>query len=157
MKAKYILGMLLVLLMATTACVYAAEATLDDYKFTIPDDYTLGEESGKILSMYNAENKSIVALSIGKASYLKSDALSNKINDLENKGYKVSNNRTFQYGGKDIIEIDYENNARQYNQYMWEGDGNECIIAIYCHHLDEDPVPFEDSPIKTIVDTMDKK
>lgn len=157
MKMKYVLGMLVILIAATTACVYATECAIGDYTFTVPEGYTTDENGGEIVSIYCADDKSIIALTIGKASYLKSDAISNKINDLESKGYKVPGNRTFQYDGKDIIEIDYENSEAQYNQYMWQGDSDDCIIAVYSYPLKDSKVEFEDSPMKTVVDTLAKK
>lgn len=151
MKAKYILGMLLVLLMATTACVYAAEATLDDYRFTLPDKYDVETQNDDYFDLKMDDSHMI---SIAITDDVTPDTAT--IQGLESKGYNVTENQNFTYEGKEISEIIYTDSSSQYHLYTWKLNGDDYAIASYGSPLSEGDVDWNSSPAKTIFDSIKK-
>lgn len=153
MKAKYILGMLLVLI-AATACVYAADATIDDdYTFTLPDKYTVSEqvEDGIYLQI---DEDHIIAIKLYKGTGITDEMISSVISNLESQGYNVTGNQTINYNGTDIVEIAYKNEAGQFYSYTWQVDDDEYAVASYGCPLNETSVGWEKGPVKTIYDSF---
>lgn len=151
MKARYIFGILLVLLMATTACAYAAEATLDDYKFTTPDKYNVDKQSDDYFDLKMDDSHMI---SIAITDDVTSDA--DTIKALQAKGDNVTGNQTFTYNGKQISEIKHNNGAAQYYIYTWKLDDDDYAIVAYGIPLSEGDVDWNSSPVKVIFDSIKK-
>ena len=153
MKAKYILGIFIVLLIATTACAYAAEQTIGDkYKFTVPDGYNVYEANSENVTLTN-DSKHVIT--IVTTNFLNSEDV--LVKSLEKAGSKVQDHHTFKYGGKDIREIDYKDDGYNLNMYSWDMGSNEYIIIIVVCPSDETAAKWEASPAKTIFDTMTRK
>lgn len=154
MKKRYVMGMILLVLMATTACAYAAEATInDEYKFTLPDNYTVIEqvENGVNLGI---DDDHVISVMVYEGNKITDSMIESVISSLESQGYKVTDHQTFQYNGKDIVEIDYENQYGQFNVYTWQVDDGNYAVASYGHTSDEPAAKWDDSPVKTIYDTI---
>ena len=150
MKAKYILGMLLVLI-AATACVYAEDATIDDdYKFTLPDKYTVDSQTDEYFDLKMDENHMI---SIRITDDVTSD--NDTIKGLENQGYNVTGSQILNYSGKQISEIRYQTDSSQFYLYSWKLDNDDdYAIVAYGIPVDEGDVDWNSSPAKTIFDTI---
>ena len=82
MKAKYIIGIFLILLMATTACVYAADATVGDYKFTIPDGFELSDPVTNGVTLKNSDG-AVISFNIETDAAITADTAAIVIQGLQ--------------------------------------------------------------------------
>lgn len=151
MKARYIFGMLLVVLMAMTACAYAAEATYEDYTFTIPDKYVVDAQTDDYCDL-KIDDAHMISLAI--TDDVNSDA--NSIQSLEARGYNVTDNQTFTSNGKEISEIKNNDGSAQFFTYSWKLDDDDYAIVSYGIPLSEGDVDWDSSPVKVIFDSIKK-
>lgn len=151
MEKRFILGILLVLLTATAACVYAAEATLDGYTFTVPDGYEVDSSTDDYFDLKMDDSHMI---SIAITDDVTSDA--DSIKALEDKGYDVTGNQTFTSDGKEISEIRNNDGSAQYYMYTWKLDDDNYAIVSYGIPLSEGDVDWDSSPVKVIFDSIKK-
>lgn len=155
MKTKYVIGIFLILLIAATACVYAAEATVDEYKFTIPDGFKIAENGDDIVTLQSTNDTRMMGVGIHKNSKIGDEAISNKLDDLEGR-YNVTGNKTFQYEGKDIYEINYKTTDVQFKLYHWQM-GDDWVAVTFAYPAEDDEIQWDDSPAKTVCDTLCEK
>ena len=151
MKARYILGMLLVLLMAMTACAYAAEATLDDYKFTIPDKYKVDAQTDDYFDL-KIDDAHMISVKITDDVTSDEDS----IKAMEAQGYNVTGNQTFTSNGKEISEIRDNDGSAQFYLYTWKLDDDDYAIVSYGIPLSEGDVDWNSTPVKVIFDSIKK-
>ena len=156
MKSKYMLGIFLILLMATTACVYAADAKIDDdYKFTLPDKYTVTDQINDGVHL-QIDDDHVISVIVHEGKTITDSMIKSVVKNLESQGYNVTDNHTFQYNGKDIVEIDYENDHGRFYSYTWQVDDDDYVVANYGHNINETAVKWDNSPVKEIFDTFAK-
>lgn len=156
MKRRWMIGMVLVVLMATVACAYAADATFKDgYKFTVPDNYTVYEQSDEFINLHT-DYYHIISVYLHKGLSNSTNVMEYAAFGLEKQGYNITGCQTFQYNGKDIIEVDYENEVGQYHGYAWEVDNGVWVFATYGHPKNESADKWDSSPVKTIFNSLVK-
>lgn len=152
MKTKYIIGIFLILAIATTACVYAAEATLaDTYKFTVPDGYELTDEGSDYVIL---NNDSEHGLRISETSALVSE--DQAVSTYESQGFDVKEHKVINENGDDILFVHYIDDGSHLYVYGWEAEEGSYIIGVHCYPESEPDTDWADSPIKEIHDSITK-
>ena len=152
MKRKYIIGILLIGLMATTACVYAAETTLGDYKFNIPAGFEIAEQADDgILLTKDNETEMVVQTS---SSLNTEDEV---VASLEEQGMIVTAHQTIKTDDGEVIEAHYTDGTSQASAYGWEVEDGKYIVCVYAYSLEGPAVEWDKSPAKTIHDTLTAK
>lgn len=152
MKSKYMLGIFLILLMATTACVYAADAKIDDdYKFTVPDGYNVTEH-GDDFAFLEGNGTYAIRISPFK-SMPTADALANQ---YKAGGFDVKEQDTISENGSDIVFVHFIDKEDQIYVYVWKVDGKDCVMAVYGYPESDPATAWADSPVKEIHDSIVK-
>lgn len=154
MKAKYVLGIFLILMMATTACAYAAEATIDDYKFTVPKDFEV-IDSGDVVHMNKTDDTQALTVMISENDITGSDSVNNMIKGLEDQGYSATSD-TFKYKGTEITQIDYKNLVGRGHMYIWKED-DIYVGIVYAHITAMGTGEWAKCPAREVFDTFEKK
>ena len=153
MKKTCIMAILLMGVMATTACVYASEANIGDYTFTVPKGFEV-IDSGDVVHMNKTDDTQSLTVMASEKDITSSESVNNMIQGLEDQGYDVSNN-TFKYKGRQITQIDYKNSLGRGHMYLWKTD-DICIGIVYGHIVAAGNGKWDVSPAKEVFDTLKK-
>lgn len=150
MKAKYVLGILLILLMATTACVYAADATLGNHKFAIPDGYSIYEQGDDYVTIANNDQRLI---RVGVIDEVPSEDL--LISRYEAANITVVDHDTINENGSEVVYVHFIDKQSSVYAYGWNAD-DDALMVIYAYGEGEPDTDWADSPVKEIHDSMVK-
>ena len=150
MKAGYIIGIFLILIIGTIACAYAAEATIgDDYKFNLPDGYTMGKHGDDFVFVENKDNHSI---RVSQNDILGgNDAM---VSRYKSAGFDIKENDTINENGKEIFFVHFIDKGLHAYVYTWNLDDNKTIMAVYGYPEGEPATEWANSPVKEIHDSL---
>lgn len=154
MKKTYIMAILLMGVMATTACVYAAEANIGDYTFTVPKGFEV-IDSGDVVHMNKTDDTQSLTVMSSENDITDSESVNNMVQGLEDQGYDVYNKNTYKYKGTQITQIDYKNSIGRGHMYLWKAD-DIYIGIVYGHVIGAGGGKWDVSPAKEVFDTLEK-
>ena len=150
MKFKYLFLSLMILILASSiALVAAEEASLGDYSFNVPDGYEIVNQTDNLVSMQSDPDHAIV---MSLPDEVKSAADFKK--SLEAEGYKFGDEDTYKAGDFDVSQYNYEYQDYQGFLYICEGEDNPILITLVMP-ADEDAPSPDDNPVTEIINSLD--
>ena len=152
MKFKYLFLSFLVLILAgSIAAIAANEASIGDYTFTLPDGYTIANQTEDLISMTQDDDHSIV---ISDPEVVKSSEEFKA--DLEADGYEFGDEANYTSGNFDIEQYNY--NQDSYKGFLYichdNTDDDEVFLITLVMPEDEDTPSEDDNPVSTILSSF---
>ncbi|AMK16159.1 hypothetical protein [Methanobrevibacter olleyae] len=153
MKFKYLfLSLILLVLACSIATIAAEEAIIDDYSFTIPDGYSIVNQSEQMVSMQIDNDHAIVMSAPDDVQSPKQFKTG-----LEKQGYKFGDEENYTKGNFDIEQYNYDYDKYQGFLYICDDntDKDDDVILITLVIPKTDDVPSEDeNPVTGILDSL---
>ena len=113
MKYKYLfLSFMLLILVGSITAIAANEASIGDYTFTLPDGYTIANQTEDLISMTQDDDHAIV---ISDPEVVKSSEEFKA--DLEADGYEFGDEANYTSGNFDIEQYNY--NQDSYKGFLY--------------------------------------
>ena len=152
MKFKYLfLSFLVLILVGSIAAIAANEASIGDYTFTLPDGYTIANQTEDLISMTQDDDHSIV---ISDPEVVKSSEEFKA--DLEADGYEFGDEANYTSGNFDIEQYNY--NQDSYKGFLYichdNTDDDEVFLITLVMPEDEDTPSEDDNPVSTILSSF---
>ena len=142
--------MLLILVGSITA-IAANEASIGDYTFTLPDGYTIANQTEDLISMTQDDDHAIV---ISDPEVVKSSEEFKA--DLEADGYEFGDEANYTSGNFDIEQYNY--NQDSYKGFLYichdNTDDDEVFLITLVMPEDEDTPSEDDNPVSTILSSF---
>ena len=152
MKYKYLfLSFMLLILVGSITAIAANEASIGDYTFTLPDGYTIANQTEDLISMTQDDDHSIV---ISDPEVVKSSEEFKA--DLEADGYEFGDEANYTSGNFDIEQYNY--NQDSYKGFLYichdNTDDDEVFLITLVMPEDEDTPSEDDNPVSTILSSF---
>ena len=152
MKYKYLfLSFMLLILVGSITAIAANEASIGDYTFTLPDGYTIANQTEDLISMTQDDDHAIV---ISDPEVVKSSEQFKA--DLEAEGYEFGDEANYTSGNFDIEQYNYDYDAYKGFLYICHDntDDNEVFLITLVMPGDEDTPSEDDNPVSTIISSF---
>lgn len=152
MKYKYLfLSFMLLILVGSITAIAANEASIGDYTFTLPDGYTIANQTEDSISMTQDDDHAIV---ISDPEVVKSSEEFKA--DLEADGYEFGDEANYTSGNFDIEQYNY--NQDSYKGFLYichdNTDDDEVFLITLVMPEDEDTPSEDDNPVSTILSSF---
>ena len=152
MKYKYLfLSFMLLILVGSITAIAANEASIGDYTFTLPDGYTIANQTEDLISMTQDDDHAIV---ISDPEVVKSSEEFKA--DLEADGYEFGDEANYTSGNFDIEQYNY--NQDSYKGFLYichdNTDDDEVFLITLVMPEDEDTPSEDDNPVRTILSSF---
>lgn len=152
MKYKYLfLSFMLLILVGSITAIAANEASIGDYTFTLPDGYTIANQTEDLISMTQDDDHAIV---ISDPEVVKSSEEFKA--DLEADGYEFGDEANYTSGNFDIEQYNY--NQDSYKGFLYichdNTDDDEVFLITLVMPEDEDTPSEDDNPVSTILSSF---
>ena len=152
MKYKYLfLSFMLLILVGSITAIAANEASIGDYTFTLPDGYTIANQTENLISMTQDDDHAIV---ISDPEVVKSSEEFKA--DLEADGYEFGDEANYTSGNFDIEQYNY--NQDSYKGFLYichdNTDDDEVFLITLVMPEDEDTPSEDDNPVSTILSSF---
>ena len=156
MKFKYLIISLIVLALATGAVIAAEQATVGDYTFTVPDGFTVTNQTEDTTFLQIDDDHAIVISAPeaeGSPEQFKAE--------LEKDGYEFGSEGNYTTSNYTINQYNYVKDDYQGYFYVCHtdldpNDADEDLVMItYVIPADED-APSDDNPVNQIIGSLAK-
>ena len=151
MKYKYLfLSFMLLILVGSITAIAANEASIGDYTFTLPDGYTIANQTEDLISMTQDDDHAIV---ISDPEVVKSSEEFKA--DLEADGYEFGDEANYTSGNFDIEQYNY--NYDSYKGFLYichDNTDDEVFLITLVMPEDEDTPSEDDNPVSTILSSF---
>ena len=152
MKYRYLfLSFMLLILVGSITAIAANEASIGDYTFTLPDGYTIANQTEDLISMTQDDDHAIV---ISDPEVVKSSEEFKA--DLEADGYEFGDEANYTSGNFDIEQYNY--NQDSYKGFLYichdNTDDDEVFLITLVMPEDEDTPSEDDNPVSTILSSF---
>ena len=145
---KIFLAILAVLVVSCVGVAVAAEASIGDYTFTIPDGFKLTNSTDDATILEHDDEHAIVVMMSDEVGSVE-DAKQN----LESKGYTFIGSETYNADGKDVVQQNYGTSELTIMAYVFDVGSEKCIVT-YTIPSSETPPEGSDNPVTTILNTI---
>ena len=146
---KIFLAILVLIVVSGIGVAVAAEASVGDHTFTIPDGYKLLNSTDDTAILQEGNTHAIVVMMSDEVKSI-DDARKN----LESKGYEFLGENTYDAEGYSVTQQNFEKDGLTVYSYNFQmKDGKYCVIT-YTIPSSEQPGENEDNPITEIIKTL---
>ena len=145
---RIFLSILVLLVVSCVGVAVAAEASIGDHTFTIPDGFKLTNSTDDATILEQDDNHAIVIMMSDEVGSVE-DAKQN----LESKGYTFLGSQTYNADGKDIVQQNYGTSDLTIMAYVFDVGSEKCIVT-YTIPSSETPPEEGDNPVTTILNTI---
>ncbi len=146
---RIFLSILVLLVVSCVGVAVAAEASIGDHTFTIPDGFKLTNSTDDATILEQDDNHAIVIMMSDEVGSVE-DAKQN----LESKGYTFLGSQTYNADGKDIVQQNYGTSDLTIMAYVFDVGSEKCIVT-YTIPSSETPLEGSDNPVTTILNTIE--
>jgi len=146
---RIFLSILVLLVVSCVGVAVAAEASIGDHTFTIPDGFKLTNSTDDATILEQDDNHAIVIMMSDEVGSVE-DAKQN----LESKGYTFLGSQTYNADGKDIVQQNYGTSDLTIMAYVFDVGSEKCIVT-YTIPSSETPPEGSDNPVTTILNTIE--
>ena len=145
---RIFLSILVLLVVSCVGVAVAAEASIGDHTFTIPDGFKLTNSTDDATILEQDDNHAIVIMMSDEVGSVE-EAKQN----LESKGYTFLGSQTYNADGKDIVQQNYGTSDLTIMAYVFDVGSEKCIVT-YTIPSTETPPEGPDNPVTTILNTI---
>ena len=155
MKFKYLFLSLMILVLAcSVAAIAADEALLDDYKFTIPENFTIVNSTEHVISLEQDENQAIVLACLDEAKSPEQFKA-----DLEAKGFEISDEENnFTAGIFEVRQSDISQNDIKGFIYICDDstddDGDDELFITFTFKSDKDDIVADNNTVTDLLKSI---
>lgn len=152
MKYKYLfLSFMLLILVGSITAIAADEASIGGYTFTLPDGYTITNQTEDLISLSQDDDHAII---ISDPDVVKSSEEFKA--DLEAQGYEFGDEANYTSGNFDIEQYNYKSDPYKGFLYICHDntDDNEVFLITLVIPGDEDAPSEDDNPVSTILSSF---
>lgn len=146
---RIFLSILVLLVVSCVGVAVAAEASIGDHTFTIPNGFKLTNSTDDATILEQDDNHAIVIMMSDEVGSVE-DAKQN----LESKGYTFLGSQTYNADGKDIVQQNYGTSDLTIMAYVFDVGSEKCIVT-YTIPSSETPPEGSDNPVTTILNTIE--
>ena len=146
---RIFLSILVLLVVSCVGVAVAAEASIGDHTFTIPNGFKLTNSTDDATILEQDDNHAIVIMMSDEVGSVE-EAKQN----LESKGYTFLGSQTYNADGKDIVQQNYGTSDLTIMAYVFDVGSEKCIVT-YTIPSSETPPEGSDNPVTTILNTIE--
>lgn len=134
MNYKIILfGLILLILACGVQSVFAGEETVNGYKLTVPDDYTVTEQGTSSISLGEKNHNAHIIIQFN-VKQTPADVRAH----LSKQGSKYIDNKTYDFGDYKITQLNFQDSDGNF-QYMYLCKKGDETIGINMQSKNEQP------------------
>lgn len=146
---RIFLAILVVLVVSCVGAAVAAEASVADHTFTIPDGFHILNSTDDSTILEQDDNHAIVVMVSDEVGTVEDARQS-----LESKGYKFLGSDTYNADGKDVQQQNYGTDTLTIMAYVFDAGSDKCIVT-YTIPSSETPPEGADNPVTTILNSIE--
>ncbi len=157
MKLKYLfLSLVILILTCSIAAIAANEAVIDDYKFTVPDNYTIVNSTEHFVSLELDKDHTIKMSCLDEAKSPEQFKA-----DLESDGYKIDGDESnFTAGIFDVRQNEISKDKIKGYLYICEDttdeDGDDEVFVTFTCKGDHEDFKADNQTVADLLDSIQK-
>lgn len=146
---KIFLAILVLIVVSGIGVAVAAEASVGDHTFTIPDGYKLLNSTDDTAILQEGNTHAIVVMMSDEVK-----SIDDSRKNLESKGYEFLGSQKYNADGKDVEQQNYGTDELTVMAYVFDVGSEKCIVT-YTIPANETPEEGSDNPVTTILNTIE--
>ena len=145
---RIFIALLLLVVASSIAIACAEEVTVADHEFTIPDGYSIlnNTDDSVILTQ---DDDHVIVVYVPEEVRNSDDAKA----FLEDIGYKFIDEESYNAAGKDVQQQNYEKDGYTVMSYVIPAGADQCIVT-FTIPADETAPEGADNPVTTILNSI---